>query len=160
MTPAPLAGPATRSAAGRPARAATTAAALVALAVHLWGLYRDHGPPEVRWFPGLDKLEHLVGFGLPCFLVLLALHLRAAAAGRAPDTRSVAVVVGLFVLHAGVSEIVQGELYTTRSGDPFDALADVVGTSLGLVAYLVVRRRAAPGGAPAVASGQVRHGRA
>ena len=86
-----------------------------------------------------------MGFGLPCFLVLLALHLRSAAQGRLLGARAVGLVVALFVLHAGVSEVVQGELYTTRSGDPLDALADVVGTALGLAAYvLLVRRRVAP----------------
>ena len=118
-----------------------TAAAVVAVAVHLWGLYRDHGPPTLSWFPQADKLEHLVGFGLPCFLVLLALHLRAAAAGRMLRPRTVGVVAGLFVLHAVVSELVQGYLYTSRTGDPFDALADTVGTGLGVLGYVAVRRR-------------------
>jgi VanZ family protein len=129
----------------RATRVVVTAAAVVALAVHLWGLYRDHGPPSPRWFTHADKLEHLVGFGLPCLLVLLALHLRAAAAGRLLGARSVALVVGLFVLHAGVSEVVQGVAYTTRTGDPFDALADVTGTVLGLLGYLAVRRRLGAG---------------
>ena len=131
-----------------------TAAAVVALVVHVWGLYRDHGPPSVPWFTHADKVEHLVGFGLPCFLVLLALHLRAEAAGRSPRTRTLAVVVAAFVVHAGVSEVLQGTLYTTRSGDPADALADVLGTGLGLLGYLLVRARRAGGGArrPAAAT--------
>lgn len=164
----------------RPVRLAVAAAALVALVVHLWGLYRDHGPPSVPWFPQADKLEHLVGFGLPCFLVLLALQtfasaserrsaggsgdrppvgqVRAAAAGRLLGVRTVALVVGLFVLHAGVSEVVQGELYTTRSGDPLDALADVTGTALGLVAYLVLRRRGTSGSAHGPRTGRAARG--
>ena len=148
MSPAPSA-PSTVAAAwtapGRPTRVVVNAAALVALAVHLWGLYRDHGPPALRWLPHADKLEHLVGFGLPCFLVLLALHLHAAAADRLLATRAVALVVALFVVHAGVSEVVQGEFYTSRSGDPYDALADVTGTVLGLLGYLAVRRRMGAG---------------
>jgi VanZ family protein len=76
--------------------------------------------------------------------VLLALHVHAAAAGRLLSTRATALVVGLFVVHAVVSEVVQGDFYTSRSGDPFDALADVIGTGLGLAAYLVVRRRVGP----------------
>lgn len=144
-TSSPAAGTATWSAPSRTARLVATGAAIVGLAVHLWGLYRDHGPPSVGWFPYADKLEHLVGFGLPCFLVLLALHLHAATAGRAPGTRTVALVGGLFVVHAVVSEIVQGAFYTSRSGDPFDTLADVVGTGMGLAAYLLVRRREAHG---------------
>jgi VanZ family protein len=134
-------------------------AALVSLGMHLWGLYRDHGPPSVSWFAQADKLEHLVGFGLPCLLVLLALDLRAAAAGRPLRNRAVAVVVGLFVAHAVVSEVVQGTLYTSRSGDPLDALADVTGTLLGLAAYLVVQRRAGSSTGGARRTGQAAHGR-
>lgn len=158
-TSRPVAPPApVRPGPARPLRLAVTAAAVVALAVHLWGLYRDHGPPSVGWFPQADKLEHLVGFGLPCFLVLLALHLRAADAGRLLGVRAVALVVGLFVLHAGVSEVVQGELYTSRSGDPLDALADVTGTALGLAAYVVVRRRGTSGSAHGPRTGRAAHG--
>lgn len=145
MSPAPTSSPTSSPAAsavpGRGARLVATAAAVAAVVVHLWGLYRDHGPPTPGWFPQADKLEHLIGFGLPCLLVLLALHLHAAAAGRLLGTRAVALVVGLFVMHAAVSEIIQRELYTTRSGDPFDALADTVGTLLGLAAYLRFRGR-------------------
>lgn len=141
MTAAPtLTGP-SRAPAGRAARVAVTGAAVVAVAVHLWGLYRDAGPPSAPWFPNADKAEHLVGFGLPCFLVLLALHLHALAAGRRLRGPTIALVVGLFVLHAVVSEVVQGVAYTTRSGDPYDALADLVGTALGLLGHLLVRRR-------------------
>lgn len=147
MIPAPTPSPVLQPAPGRPVRIGATAAAIVGLAVHLWGLYRDHGPPSVPWFPQADKLEHLVGFGLPCFLVLLALHLHVAARGRLLGTRAVGLVVGLFVVHAGVSEVVQADFYTTRSGDPFDALADTVGTFLGLGSYLLVRRRRRAGAA-------------
>jgi VanZ family protein len=160
VSPAPTSTPALRPAPGRPARTVATAAAVVAVAVHLWGLYRDHGPPTPSWFPQADKLEHLVGFGLPCLVVLVALHLHAAAAGRLLGTRTVGVVVALFVVHAGVSEVVQGDFYTTRSGDPLDALADVVGTFLGLAAYLVVRRRLASGGSPGLRGSRGAHGRA
>ena len=131
---------------GRTTRVLAPLAAVLGLVVHLWGLYRDHGPPSVGWFPHLDKGEHLVGFGLPVLLVLLALHVHAAARGALPRTRTVVVVVALFVAHAGVSEVVQAEAYTTRSGDPSDAAADVVGTVLGLLAYLLVRRSAAAAG--------------
>lgn len=165
MSPAPTSSSAVRPAPGRPVpgralRVAVTAAALVGLAVHLWGLYRDHGPPTPVWFPQADKLEHLVGFGLPCFLVLLALHLHVAAAGRRLGARAVALVVGLFVVHAVVSEIVQGDFYTTRSGDPFDAVADTLGTLLGLAAFLHLRRRIEVRTAPGLVSGREAHGRA
>ena len=142
MTPVPTstAGPVR---AGPRLRGLVTGATVVALAFHVWALYRDHGPPNPRWLPHADKVEHLVGFGLPCFLVLLALQLRAAGGGRVVGNQTVALVAVLFVVHAGVSEVLQGEFYTTRTGDPYDALADVVGTALGVLGYLAVRRRIA-----------------
>jgi hypothetical protein len=182
VSPASLSSPAAPLVPGRAARVTVTAAAALSLVVHLWGLYRDHGPPSVGWFPHADKLEHLVGFGLPCLLVLLALETfvsaserrsaeaaggrppprrgRSATAGRLLGTRAVVVVVGLFVAHAVVSEVVQGTLYTSRSGDPFDAVADVTGTILGLVAYLVLRRRPRSATAGTRTTGQAAHGRA
>ncbi len=154
--PAGLArGRAARGRPGRGARLLAAGAAALALAVHLWGLYRDVGPPSAPWFPHADKVEHLVGFGLPCFLVLLALHLHALAGGRLLRRRTTAVVVGLFVLHAGVSEVVQGVAYTTRSGDVLDALADLAGTALGLLGHLLVRRSSTGSGE----SGRARGGR-
>ncbi|SEQ71553.1 VanZ family protein [Microlunatus flavus] len=145
MTPAPaLGGQGSRRLLDRPGpttRTLVTLAAVLGVAVHLWGLYRDHGPPSVGWFPQADKLEHLVGFGLPCLLVLLALHVHAAARGARPRMRTVVGVAVLFAVHAVVSEVVQGEAYTTRSGDPLDALADLAGTTLGLLGYLALRGR-------------------
>jgi VanZ family protein len=65
-------------------------------------------------------------------------------------------VVAVFAAHGVVSELVQHLFYTTRSGDPFDVLADWTGTALGaVVAWAVLgparvelrRGSAAAGGA-------------
>jgi VanZ family protein len=115
------------------------------LVVHLWGLYRVTGPPSPPWFPNADKVEHLVGFGLPLLLVLLTLRLRARSRGRALPVRVVVVVVAAFALHGVVSELVQHFFYTGRTGDPFDTAADWAGVLLGLLAFrLVVRRSRRP----------------
>jgi VanZ family protein len=122
------------------------------LVVHLWGLYRVTGPPSPPWFPNADKVEHLVGFGLPLLLVLLTLWLRARSRGRALPVRVVAVVVAAFALHGVVSELVQHFFYTGRTGDPFDTAADWVGVLLGLLAFRLVgrtSRRPVPTGARA-----------
>ena len=133
----------------------TTAVAVVTglvLAVHLWGLYRVTGPPQPPWFPNVDKLEHLIGFATPTALVLATLALRARDHGRAIRHRTVAVVVAAFVAHAGVSEVVQGMFYRTRTGDPWDAMADSVGVALGLAVFCwVVRPRVGAGRAVGVA---------
>jgi hypothetical protein len=47
------------------------------------------------------------------------------------------------VLHAAVSEPLQGALTTTRVADPWDFVADLVGIVLGVVVAMGIRRRAA-----------------
>ena len=114
------------------------AASALAVAVHLFGLYRVTGPPTLSWFPGSDKIEHAVGFGLPVFLILLALNWY----GRCTPARQW-LVVGLFGVHAVLSELIQHWFYTTRTGDPRDALADWIGVALGWIGYRLVARRSA-----------------
>jgi hypothetical protein len=114
------------------------AASALAVAVHLFGLYRATGPPTVSWFPSSDKIEHAVGFGLPVFLILLALRWY----GRCTPARQRVVVV-IFAAHAVVSELIQHWFSTTRSGDPRDTLADWVGIALGWLGYRLVAERMA-----------------
>jgi hypothetical protein len=136
----------------RPGRAALLlAASVLALALHLYGLYRPGGPPTPPGIPYADKLLHLLGFALPVAAILL--WRQAVAAHREdrglswPKARrqaqgTVAVLV-LFAGHAGVSELVQAAFYTQRQGDPYDALADLVGVAVGWSAYRLLRRRVA-----------------
>jgi VanZ family protein len=136
-------------------------AVLAGLAVlaHLYGLYRATGPPSPSWFPHADKLEHLVGFAGPVALVLLAVGLRARSRGATLSRRACVLVAALFGAHAVVSELVQHAFYTTRSGDPLDALADGVGVLLGvLVARGLLRRGRSDGPSGAVASAPSRSG--
>jgi len=98
----------------------------------------SHRPASVSWFPNSDKIEHAVGFGLPVFLILLALRWY----GRCTPGREY-VVVGIFAVHAVVSELIQHWFYASRSGDPRDALADWIGITLGWLGYRLVARRTA-----------------
>jgi len=75
--------------------------------------------------PGVDKVVHLALFGV---LTL------TGAFGRLPRTR---MGVGL-VAYAVGSELLQGQLPIGRSSDPFDALVDVLGVVLGLLAARAV----------------------
>ena len=126
----------------RPGAGWPVVAGLAALAVlaQLYGVYRVTGPPSPPWFPYADKAEHMLGFALPVALVVLAAGLRARSRGRRPTRRALTVAVVVFAAHGVVSELVQHLFYTTRSGDPVDALADWVGTALGaVVAWTVLR---------------------
>jgi len=105
--------------AGR-ARARSVLPAAVALLVQLAVVYAPSagGAPLV---PHLDKLVHAAVFALPVLFGLLA---------RLPP----APVVAVMALHAPVSEVVQATLLPQRSGDPWDAVADLVGVGLGVLA--------------------------
>ena len=71
---------------------------------------------------GGDKAEHLIGYAV---LSATAVQLFAT---RAAVLRAAAGLVAMGVL----IEIAQGTLTTTRSMDPFDALANTCGVLLGM----------------------------
>ena len=92
------------------------------LAVY-WPRVEVEGP--VSWS---DKVVHVLLFLLPTLAGLLA--------GLRP-----AWLVGLVALHAPVSELVQHFLLPNRSGDVWDAVADLSGVVLGVTLVMVGRAR-------------------
>lgn len=105
----------------------------VAVALHLAGLYKTSGP-NADGIPNQDKIMHFLGFAAPVLLIQLTVR-------RPAVSRFAAAVVGIFVGHAVVSELIQHFFYQSRTGDPRDVVADVVGVSVGWLAYLIVDRR-------------------
>jgi len=99
----------------------------VALAVQLIAVYSPQGlaGPGIT---GLDKVVHVSIFFAPA-LALLMIGIRARWA------------LGILALHAPVSELIQHFFLAHRSGDVFDALADLSGVGLGWLAYVVWDRR-------------------
>jgi hypothetical protein len=97
----------------------------VLLAVQVAALYWPRvdlqGP--VTWS---DKVVHALLFLLPTVAGLLA--------GVRPS-----YLVGLLALHAPVSELVQHYVLPNRSGDPWDAVADLSGVVLGVTSVVVGR---------------------
>jgi hypothetical protein len=123
------------------------AAAVLAVLLQLWGLYRVAGPPQPPWFPFADKVEHAVGFALPVLLILLTIILRDRSGWRWPSPRISVLVLAIFAAHAIVSELIQQQWYRYRTGDPLDALADWVGIAVGVLLFrLIFLRRARTGG--------------
>lgn len=115
----------------RRSRGRALLAGFAALLLQLVVLYAPSAPggPSVAH---ADKLVHATVFALPVLLLLLA---------RLPWLP----VVALVGAHAPVSEVVQARLLSARAGDPWDAVADLVGVGLGaLAAALVDRRDAGP----------------
>ena len=99
----------------------------VALAIQLIVLYLPQAPagPSIT---GLDKVVHLSIFFVPS-LAALMMGIRARWA------------LGILALHAPLSELIQHFALPQRSGDVFDAVADLSGVLLGGLAYLVWTRR-------------------
>ena len=114
----------------------------LAVAAQLWGLYLLTGPPGPGWFPNADKLQHALGFALPVALLLLALGLRRLAQRRLPTRGAILLVAGGFLGHAVLSEVVQHVFLPSRTGDPWDALADGVGVAAGALVGVALLRRA------------------
>lgn len=119
-------------ASGRPPRASGWLAGVLAavLVVHAVALYMP-GSPDVSSPAGFDKVVHLGLFAVPAAVAVLA--------GGSWRRR----VPALLVAHAVVSELVQGAVVPNRSGDPWDAFADVIGVLLGWAAgvWLAARVR-------------------
>lgn len=98
-------------------------AATVLLSLYVLFAPDPGGAPR---FEGADKLVHLVLFAL----LALTARLRLGA--------STAVWVAV-AAYAVVSELVQGLLLASRSGDPLDVVADLIGVGLGW--FAAMRRR-------------------
>jgi hypothetical protein len=116
-------------------------AAVLAVSLQLWGLYRVAGPPQQPWFPLADKLEHAVAFALPVMLILLAAALRRPLGWQWPSAATQAVVVGAFATHAVVSELIQHVWYRHRTGDPLDVVADWIGIAGGVMVLRLILPR-------------------
>ncbi len=109
---------------------AVAVAAGLSVAVQLWGLYVPHPPAGADWFPGADKVQHALAFGLPVALIMLADTLRRRSRGLPPRARVLVVGIWVFAAHAVVSELIQGAFYADRYGDPLDLLADWSGITI------------------------------
>jgi hypothetical protein len=98
-----------------------------AVVVQLIALYVPDAPAGPGII-GLDKVVHVSIFAVPA-LAALMLGLRARW------------VLGILAVHAPISELIQHFVLTHRSGDVFDAVADISGVLVGGLAYVVWNRR-------------------
>ena len=99
------------------------------LVLQLTVLYLPTAPGGPDLFPHADKLVHLLVFAAPVLV---------AGLGRWTWWPVVAVAC---LVHAPVSEIVQHLLLPSRSGDPRDVVADVVGVALASIGVSLWIRR-------------------
>lgn len=108
-------------------RRAAWAAFALAIVLQLVALYWP-SPPGGPGIPGLDKLVHATVFLLPAALGVVA-GIRPLWLGSALGA------------HAVISELVQQLALPERSGDVWDAVADVIGIAVGLAVGVAIRRR-------------------
>ncbi len=99
----------------------------IALGVQLLALYWPR--VEITGLPqDSDKVVHLVLFGVPAYLGVVALERRWWWVALA------------LALHAPVSELLQGSLLPWRSATAADAVANLAGVVLGVVLARLTRR--------------------
>ena len=98
----------------------------------LWDVTRPWPGPTAPDEVGFDRLVHFSSFGL-----VTAVGLWAGLPGW--------VAVGLPLVHAPLSELIQWAWFPGRSGDPRDAAADVAGILVAW-AVIVLWQRHAEGG--------------
>ena len=99
---------------------------VLALAVQLWSVYSPDSPADPT-FANEDKIVHALLFGVPVAI---------AWAGRLRPR----LVTALLAVHAPVSELVQHYVLPHRSGDAWDAVADLTGVVLGVLAGVLLAR--------------------
>jgi VanZ family protein len=97
---------------------AKRAVAAAALTIQAMALFVPRTPQVDTGGLPLDKIAHTLLFATATATVIWA-------GARARPT------VALMSLYAGISEVAQGALYTQRSGDIGDALADLIGVAIG-----------------------------
>lgn len=109
-------------------RALAWQVALVATVVLQFVVLYAPRAPSTGGIPYLDKVVHLTVFALVGFTAVLA-----GVPAR--------LAVALLLAHAVVSELLQHFVLPHRSGDPRDAVADALGTAVGVAAGLLLARR-------------------
>jgi VanZ family protein len=99
---------------------------VIALAVQVWSVYAPNSPAQPT-FADEDKIAHALLFGVPV-AIAWASRLRPR------------VLTAIIAAHAPVSELVQHYVLPHRSGDVWDAVADLVGVLIGVLAGRALAR--------------------
>ena len=91
-----------------------------------------HQLPEINFWKWLrwDKITHLFLFGIQSYLLLIAARKNSSSDTVLPSTGW--LLAGTTITYGGTIEILQYYVFTGRSGDVKDAIANAIGALLGL----------------------------
>ncbi len=89
----------------------------------------DHPHQYWFYFNGIDKLVHFSIFALLVFLLRLVYH-----------QWSISKVLCVILFYGIFTELAQHYMQMGRSGDVLDLLADMLGATIGLFVYQLLRR--------------------
>lgn len=97
----------------------------------------DIPPVDFEWFIPVDKVVHfLMYFGLSAATAINYIHLKM---GRISINKMIMYAVLLPIIYGGFIEVIQNYFISTRSGDWFDFLADLLGSLAALPIALIFR---------------------
>jgi len=116
--------------------AALSWAALILLLISLPG---EDLPDMDIWAIDIeDKIGHLAVFGVLSFLMVYG----SFRQGNPLTRKELTIVLSLGTIYGGLTEVLQGLVFTSRFASVSDFLADLLGVVLGTVfGYLVFKRR-------------------
>ncbi|MDM8176498.1 MULTISPECIES: VanZ family protein [Olivibacter] len=98
----------------------------------------DNTTEKVPHFEGMDKLVHTGFFFV--FSVLLCLGYARKKKTHQPQFGIFLKALIFSAIFALLTEFLQYQFFTYRSGDWWDVFADMTGTGMGLFSYLVLHR--------------------
>ncbi len=96
--------------------------------------------PTTNWLELLsfDKLVHASIFFVLCILWLLAL-----IKYNIKNTISIFITIACCILYGGILEIMQAKLFSDRSGDWLDFMANSIGCFVALIWFVTNKRKVA-----------------
>ncbi|UKJ08292.1 VanZ family protein [Solitalea lacus] len=95
-------------------------------------------PKASLFFPGFDKFVHAVFYFVLTFLLSRGFYLQT----RFKLLKLLPVTFATFIclFYGGLIELIQLKVFTYRSGEWDDFIADAVGTFLGIIPFYVYKK--------------------
>ena len=107
--------------------------AVTVLVVYWMALFTaTHVPelPDVQSFENADKVAHTCGYAILAWMAAMVLRI-----AHWPVLRICVTVFAVCAIYGALDEWLQG--FTRRHSDPWDWAADLVGTTIGLIIFLL-----------------------